>query len=117
MSAPTAFGDSPSGPGDYSPVSPPVPHLVVAAVALVASVGLLLAGPFADVAHVIGWLLASVVAIGAIAMFTAEDLKRRQLANYAPMPAASNARWALAVLALVLCGAHAWTLAWSLAAR
>ncbi len=99
------------------PVSPPIPFLVIATVALAASATFLLAGGFADLAHIAGWVLASVVAITGVARFTAEDLKRRQLPNYAPQAMAGRVRWILAVTALVLSGAHAWTLAWSLAAR
>ena len=99
------------------PLAPPIPYLVGAGVALAVSALLLLGGSFNDLAHVAGWLFASVVSIGAIAAFTAEDLKRRQRSNYSPQPVTGHLRTALAFAAVFLCGAHAWTLAWSLAAR
>jgi hypothetical protein len=117
MSTHLPFDDTPAFGGAAQPVFPPVPLLVVAGVALVASAALLLAGPFADLAHVAGWVMASIVAISAVARFTAEDLKRRQRPNYSPQLVTGRLRWILAVGSLVLSGLHAWTLGWSLAAR
>lgn len=99
------------------PVGPPVPYLVFAAVGILASVALLFTGPLNDTAHFLGWLAAGVVTIGAVAAFSATDLRRRQQPNYAPQRSAGTARWGLAISAIVLCVLHAWTLAWSLAAR
>jgi hypothetical protein len=117
MSAQLPFDPPPSLGTPAQPVFPPVPFLVIAGVALTLSAALLLAGPFADVAHVFGWVLASIVAITAVARFTAEDLKRRQRPNYSPRQLTGRVRSGMAVGALVLSGVHAWTLGWSLAAR
>ena len=99
------------------PLAPPIPYWVGAGVALAVSALLLLGGSFNDIAHVAGWIFASVISIGALAAFTAEDLKRRQRSNYSPQPVTGRIRFAMAIIAVLLCGAHAWTLAWSLAAR
>lgn len=103
--------------GSRQPLAPPIPYLVGAGVALLVSALLLLGGSFNDIAHVAGWIFASVISIGALAAFTAEDLKRRQRSNYSPQPVTGRIRFAMAIIAVLLCGAHAWTLAWSLAAR
>ena len=115
--ATSPFGDAVQPGNSAGPLSPPIPLLVFASLVLVGSLGLLFTGAFADVAHVIGWLLASIVGVGLLAAFTAQDLKRRQQRNYSPQPLASTVRSGLALAALVLCGLHAWTLAWSLASR
>ncbi len=115
--AASPFGDALQSGTSAGPLSPPIPLLVFAALALRGSLALLFTGGFADVAHVIGWLLASIVGVGLLAAFTAQDLKRRQQRNYSPQPLASTVRSGLAVTALALCGLHAWTLAWSLASR
>ena len=118
LSSPSSiFGEAVSPQPSGSPLTPPVPLLVFAGLALLSSFGLLFTGAFADLAHVIGWLLASIVGVGLLAAFTAQDLKRRQQRNYSPQPTASRVRTGLAVAALVLCALHAWTLAWSLASR
>jgi hypothetical protein len=115
--ATSPFGDTLQPGASARPLSPPVPLLVFASLALLGSLALLFTGGFADVAHVIGWLLASIVGVGLLAAFTAQDLKRREQRNYSPQPMASTVRSGLALTALVLCGLHAWTLAWSLASR
>ncbi len=99
------------------PLHPPVPLLVGAAVALLASVALVPAGGFADWEHLAGWLAASVVAVGFVASYTSQDLRRRERSNYSPNRRLDTLRWVLAIAAIVLCCVHAWTLAWSLAAR
>lgn len=109
----------PGGPAarPLEQLQPPVPLLVIAGFFLAFSALLLLAGTFSDLLHVLGWFLASVVAIYFVARFTAVDLERRQRPNYAPQPNAGRARMVVAAAAVALCAAHAWTLAWSLAAR
>ncbi|MFZ4434628.1 MAG: hypothetical protein ACOYOQ_15655 [Microthrixaceae bacterium] len=119
MSFAESLFDDPVAPGAAAPrpVTPPIPILVFAGLALSASFALLFAGGFADLLHFVGWLLASIVGVGLLAAFTAQDLKRRQDRNYAPQKSADVVRNVLAIAALVLCALHAWTLAWSLAAR
>jgi len=113
-----AFDDALGTPrSSGQPLPPPVGFLVITAFALLVSLVLVPAGAFSDLAHVGGWLMASVVGIGSIAAFTASDMKRRERPNYSPRPTSSHARVVLAVAAIVLCGLHAWVLAWSLAAR
>lgn len=117
---PFDFSSAQSGPGGAEkvvPLAPPAELLIVAAALLAGSGVLLLSGSFSDLAHVIGWLLASVATISVLARFTAVDLGRRQRPNYSPHPVAGQLRYGLAIAAIVLSGLHAWTLAWSLAAR
>lgn len=114
------FGEQgPGGPGATGvlPLAPPTGWLIGALGLLVASSLLLFSGSFSDIWHVVGWLLASIGAISALARFTAVDLTRRQMPNYSPRPAAGHIRLVLALAAIALSAAHAWTLAWSLAAR
>jgi len=101
----------------HRPVPPPVPYLVVSFTGLLVSAVLVFFGQFADVAHAVGWMLAAVVGIGAVALFTAEDFKRKEKSNYSAQPLALKIRTVLAVAALILCGTHAWIIAWSLASR
>jgi len=118
VSAPSSiYGDQVQPQPSNAPLTPPVPLLVFAGVALLGSGALLFTGAFADVAHVVGWLLASIIGVGLLAAFTAQDLRRRQQRNYSPQPTVSRVRTGLALAALVLCALHAWTLAWSLASR
>ncbi|MEI7887933.1 MAG: hypothetical protein WCJ04_11115 [Actinomycetes bacterium] len=115
---PDGAGSGVSGSmSSMQPLAPPIPYLVGAGIALLVSALLLAGGTFNDLAHVAGWIFASVISIGALAAFTAEDLKRRQRSNYSPQPVTGRIRFAMAIIAVLLCGAHAWTLAWSLAAR
>lgn len=110
------FG-APARESGAHPVPPPFPLLVAGVVVLVASVALIPFNRFSDWAHVLGWILASFGCIGAMSAFTATDLKRRQSAWYSPRPAAGLVRTSICVIAVIIGGAHAWILAWSLASR
>lgn len=57
------------------PVRPPVPLLVLAGAAVALGLGLYFLGSLA--ANVVGYLLCSVVAIGFVALFRRNDLRRR----------------------------------------
>jgi hypothetical protein len=116
IAAENPFGGGSSGER-AQPVHPPIPLLVAAGAVLIAAAAIVPMDQYADWVHVLGWGASSVACIGILAWFTSEDLKRRQSAWYSPWPAVSRTRTALCVLAIVVSGAHAWILAWSLASR
>ncbi len=73
------------GTGGDGLVNPPIPILLVGLALPLASIVLLFADGLA--AHIIGWLIAILGSIGALAAFTAVDLRRRSSGWYVDRPA------------------------------
>lgn len=73
-----------SSSGARGSVNPPIWILLVGLVLPLASIGLLFVDGLA--AHVVGWVIAIFGSIGALAAFTAMDLRRRSSRWYVDQP-------------------------------
>jgi hypothetical protein len=95
------------------PTGPPLALLEVAAACLVISLVLLL--PQGPVAGLVGYVLASLVAVTCVALFRYLDGKRRSSAAYRINSLASRASAGLLAACWLTACAHAWQLAtaWS----
>jgi len=96
-----------------TPTGPPVGLLALAGACLLAS--LLLMIPAQPITWVIGYIMAALGAVSAVALFRFVDGRRRSSAGYRINPFAARVAGAVLVVSwLVSCG-HAWLLAtvWS----
>ena len=96
-----------------SPIGPPLALLGVAAACLVISLGLLV--PQGPVTGLVGYVLASFVAVTCVALFRYVDGNRRSSAAYRINSLASRASAGLLAACWLTACAHAWQLAtaWS----
>jgi hypothetical protein len=94
-------------------IGPPVPWLALAAGCVAVSAALLLVPGLGGA--VVGYLLASVVAIGAVGLFRRGDLQRRQLPLYLAQPKWARLAVVVLVAALIVTACHTWAIATELA--
>jgi len=94
-------------------VHPPIYLLVLGGASVLLSAGLVVLSSL--LAHVAGYLLASVVTISLVGNFHRIDLQRRQSAGY--VSGRALGRWAgvVAGLGLIVAAAHTWSIATALA--
>ncbi len=94
-------------------IGPPLSLLVLAGSSIALSAALLLVTGL--VTHVLGYVLASVVAIVLVGIFHRTDLQRRHSPLYAPRRAVSRYAGALVAIGLLVSAAHTWSIATVLA--
>ncbi|QUQ63865.1 hypothetical protein [Kutzneria sp. CA-103260] len=103
--------------GEVVEKRPPVTLLVLAGMAVAASVALVGASELP--AHIVGYVLGSVVCAGLLAAFARVDAARRHAldAVYLEVRALRGAWSAVLVLGIAACAWHAWNIASELAVR
>ena len=108
-------GASETPEGATRPVHPPVRFLAYGGVAvLLAALLLLFSGNGWRIA---GYLLGTIVAIGAVTLFRREDVKRRSSRSYAPREHLAMLATTIVVVGFGLAVVHVWFLADDLARR
>jgi uncharacterized membrane protein YphA (DoxX/SURF4 family) len=94
-------------------IGPPLSLLALAGFSIALSCALLLVTGL--VTHVVGYVLASVVAIALVGIFHRTDLQRRHSPLYVPRRAFSRYAGALLAIGLLVSAAHTWSIATVLA--
>jgi len=92
-----------------TPVTPPIGLLWAAAFALAAAMALLAAGR--QPAHLAGYGLSALVAVGLVAAFRRVDKQRRRNRYYSPRRALDKVATILAVATVLVAIVHTWAIA------
>jgi len=109
-----AFGQTGSAAGTLATAGPPLHWFAVALALAVAGVVLAGIGALSGgniVTALIGWLLAGPVAIGALALYTRVDTRRRTETIYSAPTWAATLYWVVLVVCLIGIAVGAWQIA------
>jgi hypothetical protein len=99
--------------GGIEMVRPPSSLLALAAACVASSAALLSLSALST--HVVGYALASVIAVALVGVFRRTDLARRQHALYLPRPTLTRYAGVIVALGVVVSAVHTWSIATELA--